>query len=337
MSSTISVAICTFNGSRFLPAQLQSIACQRRLPDEVVICDDASSDDSDAIAGDFARCAPFPVRIVRNQQNLGTSNNFQQAISMCRSSIIALADQDDTWYTNKLERIESVFLKHPATVAAFSDADLIDGDSHPLGTRLWNSFLFTPREQRRFANGRTLNVLVKHPVVTGATMAFRAEFRPLLLPIPVSQLHDSWISFLLAACGPFTPIPESLMQYRTHQSQQVGPGRASLRARFQQARKTGPRFYLREIERFHLLAERLQRHASGFPHAERALHEIDRKISHREHRACLPRAGIARIPKVLREVLNGGYWRYSEGWQSIAKDMAGMFSDTESLNRPAVR
>jgi len=332
MTSTVSVAMCTFNGSRFLSAQLQSIAAQRRLPDELIICDDASSDGSDVIAMDFARQAPFPVRVVRNPQNVGVAHNFQQAISVCCSSIIALADQDDIWYRHKLERIESAFLKSPAIVAAFSDADLIDSDSHSLGTRLWNSFLFTPREQKRFVNGGTLNVLVKHPVVTGATMAFRAELRSMLLPIPASQLHDSWMSFLLAACGPFAPISEPLIQYRSHRRQQVGPGRADLRARFEQARITGPRFYLREIERFHLLAERLQRHASRFPFADRALHEIDRKISHREHRACLPRSGMARIPKVVREVLNGGYWRYSEGWQSIAKDMAGLHVD-ESFNK----
>src|SRR5438270_8044997 len=336
MTSTISVALCTFNGRAFLPAQLQSIASQRRLPDDMVICDDASSDGSDVIALDFARQAPFPVRVVRNPQNLGVTGNFQQAMSLCRSPIITLADQDDIWYPHKLERIESVFLESPATVATFSDADLIDNESRPTGACLWDSFLFTPKEQKRFANGGTLNVLVKHPVVTGATMAFRAELRNLLLPIPASQLHDSWISFLLAACGPVTPISEPLMQYRIHQRQQVGPGRAGLLARFEQARKTGPRFYLREIERFHLLAERLQRHASRFLFAERALQEIDRKISHREHRACLPRAGIARFLKVLREVLNGGYWRYSEGWQSIAKDMAGVFAD-ESFNKPAVR
>lgn len=332
MSSTISIAMCTFNGSRFLPAQLQSIGRQHRLPDELVICDDGSSDGSDAIAADFARQAPFPVRIIRNKENLGTTSNFQQAISFCHGSVIALADQDDFWYPHKLELIEDAFLKLPAAVAAFSDADVIDSDSRPLRTRLWSSFLFSPREQKRFADGEALNVLVKHPVVTGASMAFRAELRSLLLPIPASQVHDSWISFLLAACGPVAPIAEPLMQYRRHRSQQIGPGRGTVRARFEQARRTGPRFYLQEIERFHLLAERLQRRAERFPFAKRALDEIDRKISHREHRACLPRAGFARIPKVLREVLNGGYWRYSEGWQSVAKDMAGIFGDSDSFH-----
>ncbi len=324
MSLTISIAMCTYNGNRFLPAQLESIARQTRRPDELVISDDGSSDGTDVIAAEFARLASFPVRLIKNPQNLGIAGNFQQAIALCRSTIIALADQDDIWYPHKLERIERTFHQSPAPVAVFSDADLIDCDSRLVNARLWNTFLFSPREQRRFANGETLSVLVKHPVVTGATMAFRTEFRKMLLPIPRNLLHDSWISFLLAAAGPFTPIPEPLMQYRRHHSQQVGPGLPTLASRFQQARKTGSRFYLQEIEGFQLLTERLRLHASSLPYAGRALDEIQRKVSHREHRACLPRAGFARIPKVLREVLNGGYWRYSEGWQSVAKDMAGI-------------
>lgn len=331
MNLSISVAMCTFNGSRFLPEQLQSIALQERLPDELVICDDGSTDGSVGIIADFARKIPFPVRALRNDKNLGSTKNFELAISLCQGSVIALADQDDVWYQHKLKRIEEVFSGADAPVAVFSDADLVDNDSKPLGQNLWDSFLFGPREQRRFANGEALKILVKHPVVTGATMAFRKEFRDLLLPIPANHVHDSWIAFLLAASGMFAPISEPLMQYRRHASQQVGPGHPTLRARFQSARRTGPLFYQQETERFNQLDERLEQRRADFPYAERALREIKNKISHREHRAGLPRTSVARIPRVLREIVNGGYWRYSEGWQSIAKDVAGLFQHRKSF------
>jgi glycosyltransferase involved in cell wall biosynthesis len=325
LSLNISIAMCTLNGSRFLPAQLQSIAVQERLPDELVICDDGSTDGSDAIVRDFAEKAPFPVRFIVNPKNFGSTKNFERAISMCRGSVLALADQDDVWYPNKLKQVEDAFMGTAAPIAVFSDADLVDEDSRFLGHHLWDSFLFGPREQRRFANGEALQILLKHPVVTGATMAFRKEFRERLLPIPANHIHDSWIAFLLAACGALCPISEPLMQYRRHQSQQVGPGRATLRARFQSARSTGPLFYQQETERFQQLYERLEDRRAEFLYAERALSEIQKKISHRQHRARLPRTGVARIPKVLREMVNGGYWRYSEGWQSVAKDVAGLF------------
>jgi glycosyltransferase involved in cell wall biosynthesis len=328
---TISVAMCTFNGSRFLPQQLQSIAAQNRPPDELVVCDDGSSDSSDDITNEFARHVSFRVRCLKNPANLGSTKSFSRAISSCAGVVIALADQDDVWYPHKLQRMENAFLEPSSPVAVFSDADLIDGESKPLPARLWESFAFAPREQKRFAKGEALNILVKHPVVTGATMAFRKEFSDLVLPIPANHIHDSWISFLLGACGPFLPIAEPLMQYRRHQSQQVGPGTMSLIERLGRARATGPRFYLDEIERFHQISERLVRRRAKFPYAERALREINQKMLHREHRAFLPHAGVARIPRVIREMLNGGYWRYSEGWESIAKDLAGPIANRKRL------
>ena len=322
--------MCTFNGGRFLPAQLQSIADQSRPPDEMVICDDSSSDGSDSIIAEFARRVTFPVHVMRNHRTLGSTRNFEQAISFCRESIIALADQDDVWHVNKLKRIEEALQGQRQPVAAFSDADVIDENSRKSRHRLWQSFFFGRREQKRFEHGEALKILTRHPVVTGATMAFRREFVPLLLPIPANHVRDAWISFLLAACGDFAIIPEPLMQYRRHSRQQIGPGRMTLRDRLKQACSTGPQFYLEEIKRFEQFSERIESRRSEFCHAERALKEIENKISHRQHRAQLPRASVARIPRVLREMVNGGYWRYSEGWESVAKDMAGLFANRNS-------
>lgn len=317
----ISVAMCTHNGRDFLPQQLHSIASQSRLPDELVICDDYSSDGSDALADDFARSAPFSVRVIRNPRNLGSTASFANMISCCDGNIIVLADQDDFWYAHKLERIAAEFAAPSAPVAVFSDAELIDSCSRRLGIRLWQSFYFTAREQTRFTEGNALSVLVKHPVVTGATMAFQKRFLDLLLPIPSNHIHDSWIAFLLAACGPFQPITDPLMQYRRHSTQQVGPGQVTLRARLASARKTGGDFYLEESQRFRQLYERLAQRGPDLPGAASALREIEAKISHREHRARLPHSSLDRVRRILREAVNGGYWRYSEGWESIAKDL----------------
>lgn len=321
MSLSISVAMCTFNGERFLSAQLQSIRDQERLPDELVICDDQSNDGSEAIISDFAKRAPFPVRMVTNHQNLGSTKNFEKAISLCAGSVVVLADQDDIWYRNKIARIEMAFLDSNPPVAVFSDADLIDENSRPCGRGLWQSFSFRRREQTRFAKQGALKVLIKHPVVTGATLAFQRKFFSLLSPFPANHVHDRWMAYLLAACGDVTPIAEPLMQYRRHTDQQIGPGGATLLGRVRRAEKTGPVFYLDEISRFRELEERLKQRHSDFPYATCALEEIEKKISHRDHRARLPSALRSRIRRIVPEVINGGYWRYSEGWQSVAKDI----------------
>ena len=318
----LSIAMCTFNGKRFLGAQLDSIVAQQRLPDELVICDDGSSDGSIEIIRQFAESAPFPTRLVVNAKNLGSTKNFEQAISLCRGAIVALADQDDVWYKHKLERIENAFLKSSDIVAAFSDADLIDNDSHPLGSRLWPTLLFDAREQSRFSKGNALGVLIKHPVVTGATMAFRRKFFEPMIPIPEDEIHDKWISFLLAAHGgSFEVISEPLMQYRRYHEQQIGPGPQTLRRRVAQAQDRGADFHRAVIARLRQLHTRLEDRRQDFPFAEGAKMEIERKISHLQHRAGLPGVRVARIPGVLREAFKGGYRRYSSGWNSVAKDL----------------
>jgi glycosyltransferase involved in cell wall biosynthesis len=313
--------MCTFNGARFVGAQLESIAAQDRPPDELVVCDDGSSDGSVEIVREFARRARFSTRVVVNDRNLGSTKNFEKAISLCQGAIVALADQDDVWYRHKLGRIEQAFLRSSEIVSAFSDADLIDDDSHSLGRRLWPSFSFDRSEQIEFAKGCALNVLLKHPVVTGASMAFRRQYFDLLAPIPLKQIHDSWISLLLATQGKFAVISDRLMQYRQHQEQQHGPGPRTLWERTQRAKLTKASFYLDEIERFCEFRDRLEKYGAASPNAERALREIERKISHLEHRARLPGIRVARIPGVLQQTFNGSYRRYSSGWSSIAKDL----------------
>jgi glycosyltransferase involved in cell wall biosynthesis len=318
---TLSVAMCTFNGAQFLGAQLSSIALQNRPPDELVVCDDGSSDGSIEIVAQFARRAMFPVRLIVNDTNLGSTKNFEKAISLCRGTIVALADQDDVWYQHKLARIERAFLQSSETVLVFSDADLIDDKSHSSGARLWPTFSFDRAEQMKCANGRAFNILLKHPVVTGASMAFLRDHVDILLPIPAKQIHDRWISFLLAATGKFEVISEALMQYRQHHAQQVGPGPRNLRERTQRARLMRAEGYLEEVERFHEFRQRLEELKGTLPCAAQSLEEIERKISHLQHRARLPASRVVRISGILRRILNGDYWRYSTGWSSIAKDL----------------
>ena len=90
----VSIALCTYNGSEFLGEQLASFLTQTRLPDEIVVCDDCSLDSTVQILDDFAAHAPFPVRIYRNEKNLRSTKNFEQAIDLCEGDIILLADQE---------------------------------------------------------------------------------------------------------------------------------------------------------------------------------------------------------------------------------------------------
>ena len=93
----ISIAMCTYNGAEFLPAQLQSILTQSRPPDEIIICDDRSTDDTQALLKKFATESPIPIAVHINDHNLGSVKNFERTISLCTGDVIALSDQDDVW------------------------------------------------------------------------------------------------------------------------------------------------------------------------------------------------------------------------------------------------
>jgi len=317
----ISVAMCTYNGSRYLREQLESIAAQARLPEELVICDDCSEDQTVEIVRRFAHEVQFPVRLEVNAANLGSTKNFEKAIRLCQGNIIALADQDDIWHPAKLSRMAQVFHRHKDIGAVFSDGELVDADSRPLFKTLWRSVSFNAREQDKFEAGQGLRVMLKHPTVTGATMAFRSEFRGLVLPIPPNQIHDHWIALLIASVSQLAPIRDTLIQYRKHDAQQIGPGETdSLWQQIQVSRRMD-RNYLREAEHFNEVYQRLCDRCGAFRPHPFAVHLIPQKISHQKIRGSLPSPKLLRLASLAREVVTLRYWRYSKGLGSVAKDL----------------
>lgn len=214
--TTVSVVMATYQGGRFLPEQLRSLSAQSRLPDEVVVCDDGSTDDTLDQVRDFAAGAPFPVHLHQNPRRVGVAANFSRAISLASGSVVALSDQDDVWMPDKLARQLSILEARPAVGAVFGDATLVDAGLRPLDTGLFDSIRFSPARQRRLEHGQATEVILAWPVVCGATLAFRSSFRKLLLPIPGSGLHDVWLSVLLSAVADLAVVREPLILSLIH-------------------------------------------------------------------------------------------------------------------------
>jgi glycosyltransferase involved in cell wall biosynthesis len=320
----ISVAMCTYNGARFLPQQLESIAAQTRLPDELVVCDDRSADESAEIVRNFAKNAPFPVRLEINERNLGSTKNFEKAIGLCEGDIVALADQDDVWKPPKLAVLETALENHPEVGYVFSDAELIDERGAPLPATLWESVQFRGAVRRNFSGSRQVAALLRRCAATGATMAFRASLKGILLPIPECFVHDSWISLLASCVGSYgVPIPEALIRYRQHGGQQMGARPRSILEKVTWARQVALAEYSKRTRGCLDLKERLLLAAGNgwaCPAAHRAL--VEEKIEHCSRRAAVHSArGATRIGAVLSEVLTGRYVRFSNSWQSVVEDL----------------
>lgn len=315
--------MCTYNGEQYLREQLDSIATQTRLPDELIVCDDRSNDDTTEIIKAFATKAPFRVHLVINEKNLGVTKNFEKAIKLCQGDIIALSDQDDVWHPEKLMRIEAVFSNLPRTGVVFTDAEVVDEYLRPLGYRLWHAVGFSRAEQRQLIKGRAFRVLVKHNVVTGATMAFRSEFKGLILPIPESWVHDAWIALIIAAFADLTPINEPLIKYRQHSNNQIGAAKKGFGEQLSQARKmNSSSFYLNEADLFALVRERLLA-VSVDSYCSDMILELEAKIHHMYSRAMIRREPlINRLFLIFKELVTLRYHRYSGGgWKSLAKDL----------------
>lgn len=218
----ISVAMCTYNGGRYIEEQLLSILCQSLAIHELIISDDGSTDATLDIIQAFIERAPFRVRLMRNQHRLGSSKNFEQTISLCTGDLIALADQDDVWYESKTRTLVQLFAEDPSLGAVFGDAILIDERSSPTGKSLWETYRFSAETRAALSQGKYAGVLLKSPVVTGATMMFRSRLRANILPIPTPWIHDAWMAWMIAMQSKLAFVTEPLMAYRTHSAQQIG-------------------------------------------------------------------------------------------------------------------
>jgi hypothetical protein len=320
--------MCTYNGAQFLRAQFESIIAQSRRPDEIVVCDDCSTDETRALLKQFAAESPIPVLLHFNEQNLGSVRNFEQAIRTCTGDVIALSDQDDVWREDKLQLIEQAFHKTQGAGLVFSDAEIVDENLKSLDRRMWDAIGFDAHKRKLVSTGKALEVLITGWTVTGATMAFRSEFVKLALPVPggIAMIHDGWIALTIAAVAKVVIIEEPLIKYRQHAKQQIGaptrvqkatdhPGRMQAFETALQRRNSSAD--LNKI--LATLEERLLSHASSYD-TRNALSFVANYSFHLNVRANLPQKRLNRLPGILRELLTLRYHEYANGFKSAAKD-----------------
>jgi glycosyltransferase involved in cell wall biosynthesis len=313
-AARISVAMCTFNGGRYLEEQLESIARQSRLPSELVVCDDRSTDDSLIILRRFQREAPFAVKVIQNSQRLGSTRNFDQAIGLARGALIALCDQDDRWAPTKLERLSAVLDENPFLGGVFSDASLIDEDGRHIGLRLFARHKFSAAKQLGFLGCPTATLL-KHDVVTGATLMFRATIRRYCSPIPASWVHDGWLAWMIALHSRLSLVAEPLIDYRIHGGQQLGVATNAQSASGKG--ETRRQFYKRVGHQFEDLLQRVL--AEGWSESDVLIGKIREKIAFLKRQSTLsPSLGV-RTLQMMGQIPR--YIHYARGLGSMRSDL----------------
>jgi len=320
-SPSVSIAMCTCNGARFLGEQLDSIANQHLLPDELIIYDDCSTDGTGRVVEAFRARAPFRVAFHVNPVRMGVIRNFEAAIRACASELIALSDQDDVWRPGKLAALSGALAANPGAGYAFSDATLVDPGLKPIGS-LWQSAGFNGPRLTAYAAGRQLPAMLKGgPFIYGNTLVFRASLLKLILPIGSTSrafTHDTWISLLLSAAGhPGIAIPDPLVLYRQHPSQVAG-GRMSGSMTARLARLfTDRRTFFQDYAQ--ILAAIRERIGPGSSEPARLLDDCR---AHQIARASLyARSGPDRLAALLQEMQSGRYGAFSSAAGSALRDL----------------
>lgn len=318
----ISVVMCTYNGASYLREQLQSIKAQTRAADEIIICDDGSTDETITLLTEFARDVPFKVDIVQNAERLGSTLNFSKAIELSSGELIILTDQDDIWRNDKIHCIENAFLNDKDLACIFSDADLIDENGATLGKTLWQNLKFSGRKKPMVQRGQAFDLLLKGNFITGATMCLRSSWKSAVLPVPHGWVHDYWISLVVSACSKLQYIDAPLIRYRCHPQQQLGlrgTGKKGLMRLWHRFNTLESENYLQASQKVCELRNRLSQ--CGHEKYEARIAQCQKLSEHLVLRGELPKNRLKRIPAICKETVNGNYFRLSLGIKSIFRDL----------------
>jgi glycosyltransferase involved in cell wall biosynthesis len=322
----ISVAMTTYNGAKHLKLQLDSFANQVRRPDELVVCDDHSNDETLDILNKFAETACFEVRVISNDKNLGYTANFEKAISLCTGDIIFLSDQDDYWFSNKINSIISIFESNPIAWLVINDAEITDELLAPTG-------LTVIGQLNAVGHGDENHI-------HGCCSAFRRDMLQPLFPIPSGTYsHDIWLHLLGNSLSCRYVTSRSLQYYRRHGSNSSNNITSSVLSvsAFKLFLHTvcSKDFRVNPVEacekrnlNLKILKERLELNRSYLLQNLPIPTAVDESIiniynlvnANEDRRAFLMKRFPLNIIGAFRFYLNGGYKNF-EGLKSLVKDM----------------
>lgn len=337
----LSVVLCTFEGERWLAPMLRSLLEQTRPPDELIVQDDGSTDETVALLEAFARRAPFAVSLEINRRRLGPTRNFEQALRRSSGALVALADQDDRWDPGKLQRAGELLDEDPTASLLLSDADLIDAEGRPIRAAPWpwasgTRSLWQARGQARHLRAHPIvapAALGRQPICTGCTMVVRRRALDLALPFPdvlddpaAPMGHDRWIALVASTVGTVIAIDERPVAYRVHDDQATGLDRPMARAGRLATTAADAvvgrraRFDRAALVRAQQLDAAADRGRLAGDHE--AADELAALAQHHRRRAAIGERPRGRLRGVLDEARAGGYGRDRAGAAAMVADLA---------------
>lgn len=200
----ISIALCTYNGERFLKPLLDSLVAQSYRHLEIVVVDDGSSDHTWGILTQYAE-VDHRFRLYRNEENLGYNRNFERALGLCSGEMIAICDQDDIWHPEKISLMQQRIGNH---AVLYHDSELMDENGVSMNFRISDKF--------NFYRGTDPTVFLMMNCVSGHSILMKRQLLNCIFPIPEQSPYDQWIAYVGTLYGSIDYLDECLVSYRQH-------------------------------------------------------------------------------------------------------------------------
>ena len=211
---TVSVCMGTYNGETYIEQQLNTILRQTKAPEEVILCDDGSTDNTVSIIERFIRKNGLDgkSKLYRNKINKGYPSNFYYACSLCNEEIVFLADQDDIWKNDKIEKMCRVMEKNPGAKSVCCKFNLMDEKEQEIHS------IMAPTHAHE--TGEVRNVPVEEIFYKcqwpGMVMAYRRDWYESWTKGNYQIPHDFLIAARAAEEGGFFQLDETLAYHRRH-------------------------------------------------------------------------------------------------------------------------
>lgn len=319
----IVVAMTTCDAEHFLASQLESILRQTRLPDALVVSDDASGDRTITMLKTFRDRAPFPVVVLRNERRLGLFGNTARALEVAvdRGDVVCLCDDDDEWDAGKIEAARDAFLRHPKVTLWLSDGVLIGPDGQQLGMTLREFLSLDRAAMKRLEEGDAIRTLMWGATVTAGASAFRATTVPVALPfpseIPGSGLfsQDGWVAAIAYLMGDAAVDDRFFLRYRRYDGQM-----SERRSGSEQEAADRRRADLHRLAAATAMVMRRVRERQDVVWESSRVAELSAFEDFLQVRT-MAAGRRDRMRAILKQLIQGGYRRFARGWRTAALDM----------------
>lgn len=321
-----SVALCTYNGEKYIIDQLLSIISQSKGVKEIVISDDGSKDSTISLIQEFKANQDLngiEIKLFQNPFPLGISENFEKCLSLTSHEWVFLSDQDDVWLEDKVALFQNHVQINPDTKFVCSNAEITDSQNNKLGYTLVEALNISRNELHQLNSGQAFEVLLRRNLATGATCLVHKSIYENALPFSDYWLHDEWMAINAAFDGSFNFLVTPTINYRQHGNNAVGMLKKNFRRRISKYREPRNERNFHLLNRAYALAEFLGTNVESTLKEQqlRKLSAAQNYLQFQKGRFNTSANRLIRWVPLSLWLVQGKYGKYGRGFKDYFKDV----------------